>query len=239
MDRPNPDILLEKIKNEEERLSRGQLKIFFGYAVGKTYSIAKWIALYVEIPSTARLALDEQKQLNNLKLAKKLGGEIIVLHGENIIEQMLRIAKLRNVTKIVIGRNQSNNKKFSKKFKKDIVDKLIDEVDYIDIHIIPYKFALNIKYKPKKGKSSIKSKLKISKLDFLKLIMITLMISVLAYAVQSMGCLLCSLFLSIFNILSYYLNTQIQIPVCKYLKRTGIKLSSFHFYAISRLLYSL
>ena len=41
MDRPNPDILLEKIKNEEEKLSRGQLKIFFGYAagVGKTYSM--------------------------------------------------------------------------------------------------------------------------------------------------------------------------------------------------------
>ncbi|MGO0807470.1 hypothetical protein ACTPEF_27130, partial [Clostridioides difficile] len=42
----------------------------------------------------ARLPFDEQKQLqNNLKLAKKLGGEIIVLHGENIIEQILRIAK--------------------------------------------------------------------------------------------------------------------------------------------------
>lgn len=52
MDRPNPDILLEKIKNEEEKLSRGQLKIFFGYAagVGKTYSmlesaqnLKKWV----------------------------------------------------------------------------------------------------------------------------------------------------------------------------------------------------
>lgn len=151
-------------------------------------TFAKWIALYVETPNTARLPFDEQKQLqNNLKLAKKLGGEIIVLHGENIIEQILRIAKLRNVTKIVIGRNHSSNKRFSKRFKKDIVDKLIDEVDYIDIHIIPYKFASDVKYKPKKDKSSIKSKFKISKVDFIKLIFITLMISILAYAVQSMG----------------------------------------------------
>ncbi len=114
-------------------------------------TFAKWIALYVETPNTAKLPFDEQKQLqNNLKLAKKLGGEIIVLHGENIIEQILRIAKLRNVTKIVIGRNHSSNKRFSKRFKKDIVDKLIDEVDYIDIHIIPYKFASDVKYKPKR-----------------------------------------------------------------------------------------
>lgn len=151
-------------------------------------TFAKWIALYVETPNTARLPLQEQKQLqNNLKLAKKLGGEIIVLHGEDIIEQILRIAKLRNVTKIVIGRNHSNNKKFNKKFKKDIVDKLIDEVDYIDIHIIPYKFASEVKYKPKKDKLSIKSKFKVSKIDFIKLMIVTLMISVLAYVVQSLG----------------------------------------------------
>ncbi len=31
-----------------------------------------------------------------------------------------------------------------------MVDKLIDEVDYIDIHIIPYKFASDVKYKPKR-----------------------------------------------------------------------------------------
>ncbi|UDN56600.1 sensor histidine kinase [Clostridioides sp. ES-S-0010-02] len=151
-------------------------------------TFAKWIALYVETPNTAKLPFEEQKQLqNNLKLAKKLGAEIIVLHGENVIEQILRIAKIRNVTKIVIGRNHSNTKKLSKKLKKDIVDKLIDEVDYIDIHIIPYKFASEVKYRPKKDNSSIKSKFKISKTDFIKLIIITSVISILAYIVQSMG----------------------------------------------------
>lgn len=39
MERPDPDSILEKIKEEET--SRGKLKIFFGYAagVGKTYAM--------------------------------------------------------------------------------------------------------------------------------------------------------------------------------------------------------
>ena len=37
--RPDPDKLLEQVKEEESRINQGKLKIFFGYAagVGKTY----------------------------------------------------------------------------------------------------------------------------------------------------------------------------------------------------------
>lgn len=90
---------------------------------------------------------------------------------------------MRNVIKIVIGRNYLSNKRFSKRFKKDIVDKLIDEVDYIDIYIILYKFVLDVKYKFKKDKLLIKFKFKISKVDFIKFIFIILMISILVYVV--------------------------------------------------------
>ena len=39
--RPNPDKLLEQVKEEEARENQGKLKIFFGYAagVGKTYAM--------------------------------------------------------------------------------------------------------------------------------------------------------------------------------------------------------
>ena len=39
--RPNPDMLLQQIMEEQERPVRGKLKIFFGYAagVGKTYAM--------------------------------------------------------------------------------------------------------------------------------------------------------------------------------------------------------
>lgn len=40
-DRPNPDALLARVQEEESRVQRGRLKLFFGYAagVGKTYSM--------------------------------------------------------------------------------------------------------------------------------------------------------------------------------------------------------
>lgn len=40
-DRPDPDLLLAKLKSEEETQEKGKLKIFFGYSagVGKTYSM--------------------------------------------------------------------------------------------------------------------------------------------------------------------------------------------------------
>ena len=39
--RPDPDLLLAKVQQEEERSREGQLKIFFGAApgVGKTYAM--------------------------------------------------------------------------------------------------------------------------------------------------------------------------------------------------------
>ena len=41
--RPNPDELLAKIHQTEQKSTKGKLKIFFGYAagVGKTYSMLK------------------------------------------------------------------------------------------------------------------------------------------------------------------------------------------------------
>ena len=39
--RPNPDELLEQIREEEKAKAGGKLKIFFGYAagIGKTYAM--------------------------------------------------------------------------------------------------------------------------------------------------------------------------------------------------------
>ncbi|HVT29382.1 MAG TPA: sensor histidine kinase KdpD, partial [Lacipirellulaceae bacterium] len=40
-ERPNPDALLARVRDEENRAKRGKLRIFFGYAagVGKTYAM--------------------------------------------------------------------------------------------------------------------------------------------------------------------------------------------------------
>ncbi|EPZ58680.1 universal stress family protein [[Clostridium] sordellii ATCC 9714] len=117
-------------------------------------SLSKLIAIYIKDPIKDNLSKEANKQLElNLELAKILGAEVVLLHGDNMVEDILRFSKMRNVTKVIIGRNHKKHSLFSKLIKKDIVDKLIDEADYIDVHVIPYKGDERRKFKSKKIKT--------------------------------------------------------------------------------------
>ncbi len=64
---------------------------------------ASWLAVYVETPQT--LSADQQAQLaRNLDLARELGGEVITTAGEDVISALLRVARQRNVTQVVVGK---------------------------------------------------------------------------------------------------------------------------------------
>ncbi|RDY28323.1 sensor histidine kinase KdpD [Romboutsia weinsteinii] len=170
-------------------------------------SLSKWIALYITTPESNNLNETQRNQLkSNLDLAKKLGAEIVVLHGDNLVEQIIRYAKMRNVTKIVIGRNHSNHKFINKILKKDVVDKLIEEVYHIDVHVIPYKSGTKDKYIIKK-ENSIKSKFKITYIDFIKLSIITIISTIIAYSLRSIG-------FASENILLIYILNVVFISVC-------------------------
>ena len=64
---------------------------------------AEWLAIYVESP---RLLSEEDKVrlAHNLALARQLGGEVISTTGSDVIESLIRVARQRNVTQIVIGK---------------------------------------------------------------------------------------------------------------------------------------
>ena len=64
---------------------------------------AEWLAIYVESP---RLLSDEDKVrlAHNLELARQLGGEVISSTGSDVVESLMRVARQRNVTQIVIGK---------------------------------------------------------------------------------------------------------------------------------------
>lgn len=111
--------------------------------------MTKWIAVYVEDDFMCDYTVEQKNQLkNNLDLAKDLGAEIVILHGTDLVKEILNFAKLQNVTKIVIGRNHSRkNKIFNLYYKRDIVDKIMDLSDVIEIHVIP---SINLKVKKTK-----------------------------------------------------------------------------------------
>ncbi len=65
----------------------------------------EWITVYVQTPEHEKLPPDQKARIiDTLRLAERLGGETAVVTGQDVAEEMLRFARTRNVTKIVMGK---------------------------------------------------------------------------------------------------------------------------------------
>ncbi len=68
---------------------------------------APWIALSVD--TGVPLPPEQQQRLDaNLELARRLGAEVVVMPGSDLAETLLRMAFLRNVSQIVVGKPQES-----------------------------------------------------------------------------------------------------------------------------------
>ena len=96
---------------------------------------ADWIAAYVE-PSDPDVldAKARQRLAQNLRLAEQLGAEIVTLAGPNPADELLTYARLRNVTRVVVGK--SGRPGWRRLFRGNLVDDLLRNSREIDIHII-------------------------------------------------------------------------------------------------------
>lgn len=68
---------------------------------------APWVAVHI---STTDLISDQKKAtlMKNLELARNLGAEIITVTDTNVVDALIRIARQRDVTQIVMGRPTKN-----------------------------------------------------------------------------------------------------------------------------------
>ncbi len=65
----------------------------------------EWITVYVQTPEHEKLPADQKARIiDTLRLAERLGGETVVLTGQNVSEELLNYAGQRNITKIVVGK---------------------------------------------------------------------------------------------------------------------------------------
>lgn len=96
---------------------------------------APWIALSVDTGAT--LSADQQQRLDaNLELARRLGAEVIVMPGSDLAETLLRMAFLRNVSQIVVGKPQESYF-WGLVRPVSLVDKLVKGSDQIDVYVVP------------------------------------------------------------------------------------------------------
>lgn len=95
---------------------------------------APWLAVYVE--TTNPVSPETQERLaQNLKMARELGGEVVMTSGSDIDQTLIRLAQQRNVTQIVVGKPQSS---FFQRLIKggSLVDKLVRSSGDIDIYVV-------------------------------------------------------------------------------------------------------
>jgi two-component system sensor histidine kinase KdpD len=96
---------------------------------------ANWIAAYVEPADPEVLDAKARQRLSqNLRLAEQLGAEIVTLTGTNAAEELLSYARVRNVTRIVVGK--SGKPSWRRLFRRNLVDDLLRNSREIDIHVI-------------------------------------------------------------------------------------------------------
>src|SRR6185436_14719471 len=84
-------------------------------------------------PATLRLPpTDRARVSENLRFAEQLGAETLTLAGERPAEEILRFARERNVTKIVVGKPR--RLRLRDRFGTSFVDELILGSGDIDIY---------------------------------------------------------------------------------------------------------
>lgn len=94
---------------------------------------AHWFAVNVETPATLRLGPTDRARISqNLRLAEQLGAETVTLTGERPAEEILRFARERNVTKIVVGKPRVL--RWRDRFGTSFVDELLLGSGEIDIY---------------------------------------------------------------------------------------------------------
>ncbi|MBC8163408.1 MAG: sensor histidine kinase KdpD, partial [Roseiflexaceae bacterium] len=94
-----------------------------------------WIVLYVETPAELRRPEPERESVvQALRLAEQLGAETLTLSGNNVAEEVLAVARQRNIGRIIIGSPTSS--RWRDLLFGSTVDTLVRKSGEIDLHIV-------------------------------------------------------------------------------------------------------
>ena len=96
---------------------------------------AEWIVVFVETPGHTNLPVETRDRVfASLQLAEQLGAETATLAGPRIAEAILRYARSKNVSKIVVGKQA--RPLWKRMLRRSVVDELIEGSGDIGIYAI-------------------------------------------------------------------------------------------------------
>ena len=96
---------------------------------------APWLAVFVEPPRFADRPDAERERVHRaLRLAEQLGGEAVTVPGRSVAEDLLRVARERNVSEIILGKPLRS--RWRELWAGSVVDDLIRQSGAIDVRVI-------------------------------------------------------------------------------------------------------
>lgn len=95
---------------------------------------APWFAAYIE---TSKAISPAQREMlaQNMEVVRRLGGEVVIAAGEEVVGGLLRLAQQRNVTQIVVGKPLQTHWR-DRLRGGSLVDRLIRAGSDIDIYVV-------------------------------------------------------------------------------------------------------
>lgn len=94
---------------------------------------AAWLAVFIETSDTP--TPDAKEQLaHNLTLARELGAEVIIAAGDDVADALLRVARQRNVTQIIVGKPLRS--RVAELLRGSMVNRLIRVSGDVDIYVV-------------------------------------------------------------------------------------------------------
>jgi two-component system sensor histidine kinase KdpD len=97
---------------------------------------AEWLAVYVDTPRRFPVREEDKDRLaKNLRLAEELGAETLNVTGNDVAEELLDLARKRNVSQIIIGKPLSS--RVWEYMHGSVVDKVLRLSEGVSVHVIP------------------------------------------------------------------------------------------------------
>jgi two-component system sensor histidine kinase KdpD len=103
-----------------------------GHRLAKRFQGRFWV---LHVRTHAQLGGSGRKQVEQLfELARELGGEPVELEGDSIGDEILRFARDRRATFVVIG--QSRRSRIDEIVRGSLIARIIREIDHVDVLVV-------------------------------------------------------------------------------------------------------
>ncbi len=95
---------------------------------------APWLAVFVE-PMQPLSDVEKAQLAHTASLVHKLGGEVITVSGDDVVQTLMRVARQRNVTQVVIGK-PAHNRLQELLRGGSVVNRLVHASGNIDVYVV-------------------------------------------------------------------------------------------------------